>query len=81
MEGAGGAILVEDPSDVLDNVESQGSTRNLAIIMAARQKASWNSILRKLGARGLCSIRAICNLARYHIVIIGYRLSAKANFD
>jgi hypothetical protein len=36
------AALVEDPSDVLDNVESQESVRNSAIIMAARQKASLN---------------------------------------
>src|SRR5579859_189518 len=41
--GAGVAVLVEDRSDVLDNVESLGRIGNSAIIMAARQNASRKS--------------------------------------
>jgi hypothetical protein len=38
-------VLVEDSADVLDNVESQECIGNSAIIMAARQNASWNSAI------------------------------------
>src|SRR5580693_2220489 len=41
--GAGTSALVEGPSNVLDNVESQVSVRNSAIIMAGWQNASWKS--------------------------------------
>jgi len=36
-------VLVEDSSDVLDNVESQECIENSAIIMAGYQNASWKS--------------------------------------
>jgi hypothetical protein len=41
--GAGVTALVEGPSNVLDNVKSQGSIGNSAIIMAALQNASRKS--------------------------------------
>src|SRR5579862_916759 len=39
-----GAALVEGPSNVLDNVKSQGSIGNSAIIMVVSQNASWKSL-------------------------------------
>src|SRR5271167_677733 len=38
-------VLVEDSSDVLDNVESQECIGNSDIIMAMRQNASWKSVI------------------------------------
>src|SRR5271156_1900129 len=46
--GVSAATPEEDPSNELDNLESQVSQRNSAIIMAARQNASWNSPKRKI---------------------------------
>src|SRR5579863_2023718 len=51
--GAGLAVLVEDSADVLDNVESQGSIGNCAIIMAAWQNASWKSLHCMIVARNI----------------------------
>ena len=65
-------MLVEDPSDVLDNVKSQGSVRNSAIIAAVQQNASWNSALQN-SAGGVRSIRAIRNLERYDMVVGRFR--------
>ncbi len=49
--GGGAAVLVEAPSNVLDNVESQGSIGNSAIIMAGHQNASWKSRRSNAGVR------------------------------
>jgi hypothetical protein len=38
-------VLVEDSTDVLDNVKSQVCIGNSAIIMAMRQNASWKSVI------------------------------------
>src|SRR5580693_2169610 len=46
--GATAPVLVEDSADVLDNVKSQECIGNSAIIMAARQNASWKSASRKI---------------------------------
>src|SRR5580704_17939036 len=42
---AAALVLVEDSSDVLDNVKSQVCFGNSAIIMAMRQNASWKSAI------------------------------------
>jgi hypothetical protein len=41
----GSTVLVEEPPDVLDNVESQERIGNSAIIMVAQQNASWKSVI------------------------------------
>jgi hypothetical protein len=63
------AVLVEAPSDVLDNVESQESVRNSAIITVARQKASRNSVRSGNAASGVHPLQLDRNSARCFLVL------------
>src|SRR5271155_2629313 len=51
VPGAAAMALVEDPSDVLDNVKSQECFGNSAIIIAGHQNASWKSQRYDIGVR------------------------------
>jgi hypothetical protein len=63
------AVLVVAPSDVLDNVESQESVRNFAIITVARQKASRNSAFSGNAASGVHPLQLDRNSAHCFLVL------------
>ncbi len=66
---AAAMALVEGPSNVLDNVKSQGSTRNSAIIAAARQNASGKSAPHGIAACGFRSMLRSWHTAGCEIVV------------